>query len=255
MQFVDRRARGLSRLVGSLFLGLALAGGWHAAVAQEAGTVDPPEGDRGSREGRMPSNDTARAREDSSRVDEENPLAWPVGFSREYHFHRGEVGQITLDWEGIQARRFDLRLDALVPIEVTVTRARDGAILLHACCDAHAEGVIPWGRGEIAHLTIQAHGTLGGQSSPDGIGSIDDRATEGLDFTLAVALDPGETGLEVYSFQVNRFLDLYRRGKLDEARYALDLALREDPSDTTAALLARRMDEERHRHPLEKENP
>ena len=171
-------------------------------------------------------------------------MAWPVRFSRVYRFRPGEVGQITLEWEGIKARHFDLRLDALVPFEATLTRSRDGSILFHHCCDARAQAVIPWGRDESAYLAIQSHGSLGGQSSPDGIASIDDRERGGLEFTLSLAIDPHEEGLEVYRFQVNRFLDLYREGEFDRARYALALALQEDPHDSTAVLLSRRLQEE-----------
>ena len=155
------------------------------------------------------------------------PESWPVIFSETFRLETGEMRQSPLTWDGIQARRFYLRLTATHHFDTTITRVKDGSILFHGRLEPRYGVLIPWGRDEYAHLTLWS------------------RSDEALQIHMSLATDPEEDGLEIYSLHLNRFLALYEAGDLTEAERALSKALAEDPQDEVAQVLWSRLWEER----------
>ena len=150
------------------------------------------------------------------------PSTWTAVHSEVLSVRKGEVPVALSYDEGLRLRHFHLRLSASHPFDAKLVRAHDGTILFSGRRDSKMETLVDWGRGEIAHLTIEPRG----------------RQT--LQVVLEIAGDPRDEGLEVYSFQVNRFLRLYESGERELAKRALENALNEDSDDSmAAALLAR----------------
>ena len=163
----------------------------------------------------------------------ENPQAWPVVFSRVLRVEPGADRQITLDWDGLKARQFYLRLDAVEPFDATLIRKYDGSILYDGHMESHHEALVPWGKGEAADLSLsvrKAH-------------RVEDR-DQAVYVTLTLARDKDEEGLAIYSFQLNRFLWFYRLHDLVAARRALDKAIMEDPQDSVALALWQRISQD-----------
>lgn len=157
----------------------------------------------------------------SAAATEPGTLGWPHRFSESYSIGRGETLQLPLEWDDLKARRFLMRLDAPRAFDVLVTRDRDGAILFSGRRSQHHQAVIPWGRGETAHLALAAPRDLA------------------VLVTVQLATDPAESGLAIYTYHVNRFLQLYAEGDSTRAVHALEAAIAEDPADSVAALLWR----------------
>lgn len=155
----------------------------------------------------------------------DNPRTWPERFNEGYHFQRQALGQLTFSWEDLKARRFFLVLDAQGPFQATLVRDRDAQMLFAGRRASHYETLIDWGRGELAQLTVS--------SARD----------SGLDLTVRISTDPREEGLEIHSFQVNRFLRFYEEKDWKRARACLRAALSEDANDSTAMFLQRKLDE------------
>jgi tetratricopeptide (TPR) repeat protein len=151
------------------------------------------------------------------------PALWPVRFSEIYVIDPRSSTQLRLEPDAFRARRFHLRVHGPREFEVVVTRARDGAMLWAERRITRASKLVPWGRDEFGHVSI---------SNPH------DRV---LEVTVEVATDPREDGLRVYSFFVNRFLEVYGAGDMERAEALLSRALAEDPSDTTATVLLDRL--------------
>ncbi len=160
----------------------------------------------------------------------DNPQTWPVVFSRVLRVAPGAARQITLDWDGLKARQFYLRLDAVGPFDATLVREHDGSRLFDGHMESHYETLVPWGKGEAADLSLSVHKAH----------RVEDE-DQALYVTLSLARDEDEMGLAIYSFHVNRFLWLYRRHELVAARRALDKALMEDPRDSLALALRERL--------------
>jgi hypothetical protein len=196
--------------------------GWIAALALAlsslgAGNADAPRG-------QLP---MFNAKSDTLA---ENPQTWPVVFSRVLRVAPGAARQITLDWDGIKARQFYLRLDAVEPFDATLVRRHDGSRLFDGHMESHYETLVPWGKGEAANLSLSVHRAY----------RVEDQ-DQALYVTLSLARDENEVGLAIYSFYMNRFLWLYRRHELVAARRALDKALMEDPQDSLALSLRERL--------------
>jgi hypothetical protein len=151
------------------------------------------------------------------------PESWPIRFSRVYRFEQGSVSQIVLDWEGLKARRFYLVLEAPRPFDVSVVRARDSSILYSDRRASRHTAIIPWGRNETAHLSLKTRDPLG------------------IQLTMKIATDPAEGGLAIYSFYVNQYLRQHSAGEMTLAEASLAKAVEEDPADTMAAFLYRRL--------------
>ncbi len=160
----------------------------------------------------------------------DNPQTWPVVFSRVLRVAPGAARQITLDWDGLKARQFYLRLDAVGPFDATLIREHDGSRLFDGHMESHYETLVPWGKGEAADLSLSVHKAH----------RVEDE-DQALYVTLSLARDEDEMGLAIYSFYMNRFLWLYRRHELVAARRALDKALMEDPRDSLALALRERL--------------
>lgn len=151
------------------------------------------------------------------------PGAWKVVHSETLFFEQGQVPALLTWADGLQARRFHLRIEGARSFDAKLVRARDGTILYGGRRAARHSAVIPWGRDEVAHLTI------------------DSRWRDGVQVVVELAVDPNEEGLAVYSFEVNRFLRFYEAGKMERAKEALAFALAEDPTDSLAAGLWTRL--------------
>jgi hypothetical protein len=164
---------------------------------------------------------------------EENPQTWPVVFSRVLRVVPGAARQITLDWDGLKARQFYLRLDAVEPFDASLVRKFDGSILYSGHMESHHEALIPWGKGEAADLSLSTHKAH----------RVEDQ-DQALYVTLTLARDKDEERLAIYSFQLNRFLWFYRLHDLVAAKRALDKAVMEDPQDSVALALWQRISQE-----------
>jgi hypothetical protein len=152
-------------------------------------------------------------------ADDTFPEAWEASYEESFVFEHGQA-PVVLSWsDGLHARRFYLRLDANEPFDARLVRDQDGVILYDGRRANRHHVMIPWGYDETAHLTIDPYDA--------------DRVM----IVLEVAVDPRETGLAVYSFQVNRFLRFHESQDTRRGKEALALALSEDPTDEMAGRL------------------
>jgi len=163
--------------------------------------------------------------DDETTSPEASPETWPVSFQEIYTLIPREGMQLRLGPDGLDVRRFHLRIDSEVEIEVSVTRDFDSQRLFSERRAREVSAVIPWGRGETGVLSIASAVRPDGQSDRSSLANV----------VVALAADPAPG--PVHSFSVNRFLEELERGEPGEAVVWLDRALAQDATDTVAARL------------------
>ena len=152
-----------------------------------------------------------------------NPLTWPVVFQEVYRLGPREGMQLPLDPDSIPFRRFHLRIESESEIEVTVMREYGPEILWSARRVSDVQELIPWGRGERGTLSLV------------NLHALDIRVG------VSIAVDPDEEDEPVHGFYVNRFLEALEAGESSRLLGLLDRALEQDPQDSVAARLVRRI--------------
>jgi len=138
-----------------------------------------------------------------------------------YNLEPGETFQFQVTFADVPLRRWTLVVDGDQRLcTVSVARSRDGSLLYSRRRESHHEISIPWGRDEQANVAITADFDSGGGT-----------------YTVTFLGPAGERAPEVYNYTVNRALEAYAAGRVEEARRLVVRALGEDPDDGVAHVL------------------
>lgn len=160
-----------------------------------------------------------------------NPQTWPVVFQEVYDLAPREGTQLPLEPEGMRVRRFHLRVESDLPIEVELTRAYDSSTLCSERRTREVAVTIPWGRDESGELS------LFNEMRPDGQRNSAKRAR----VLVSIAVDPATRDEPVHSFSVNRFLEDFEAGATAHLVAHLQNALAQDAADSLARQLLDRI--------------